>query len=330
MAMPEQIRKQAAAVQDLYKQFSEEPANEAQPEAEVTPDTPADDAKENTAPPVVANEQGAAERPHEDSLMHKYKTLQGMYNAEVPRLHAQNKELSARLTQMEQLLASLSHQEAPAAPQKPKLVTQSDIDEYGESIDVMRRVYQEEISDLHNEMSQLKSFIQQMQTNVVPQVQAVAQRQAVSQEQQFWSDLTTAVPNWQAVNNNTDFHSWLLEADPLTGITRQTYLEDAQRAFDVRRVANFFHAWSEATGQTVNAQAPSRKATASELEKQVAPGRSRSAPAPATTQGRTYSPDDIKKFFNDVRAGKFKGREAERDRIERDIFKAQTEGRITI
>ena len=36
----------------------------------------------------------------------------------------------------------------------------------------------------------------------------------------------------------------------------------------------------------------------------------------------------MKKFLNDVRAGKYRGREPERDRIERDIFAAQREGRI--
>jgi hypothetical protein len=66
------------------------------------------------------------------------------------------------------------------------------------------------------------------------------------------------------------------------------------------------------------------------LEKQVSPGRSRSTGTPASAnQGKTYSPADIQKFFNDVRAGKYKGREPERSRIERDIFAAQRENRIT-
>ena len=36
----------------------------------------------------------------------------------------------------------------------------------------------------------------------------------------------------------------------------------------------------------------------------------------------------ITKFFKDVQLGKYKGREKERDRIERDIFAAQKQGRI--
>lgn len=340
MAMPEQVRKQAEAVQAHYKQMTGA-ANEAQvtePEAEtveqeVVAEVKADQQEQVPVTQSVAGEQGAADKAPEDGLLQKYRTLQGMYNAEVPRLHSQNKELNARVAQLEQLLATMSAQptQAPQVTQqqKQKLVTQEDIAEYGESIDVMRRVYQEEVSDLHGEIAQLKGIIQQLQTNVVPQVQAVAKRQAVSAEEKFWNDLSADVPNWQAVNNNQEFHNWLLQVDPLTGITRQTYLESAQQELDARRVANFFRTWLELNGQAAVAQ-PNRKASASELEKQVAPGRSRSAPAPASDKGRTYSPEDIRNFFNDVRAGKYKGRDAERDRIERDIFAAQREGRITM
>lgn len=334
MAMPEQIRKQAEAVQDLYKQLTEEPANaqgEAdEPVAEAQNEGGADQ-HENTATQSVGNEQAPAEKPTEDGLLQKYRTLQGMYNAEVPRLHSQNKELNARVAQLEQLLASLSAQPAQgqtASTQKQKVVTQADMDEYGDSIDVMRRVYQEEVGNLHGEINQLKSYIQQMQTSVVPQVQAVAKQQAATAEQQFWADLTSAVPNWQAVNNDQEFHNWLLEADPLTGITRQTYLEDAQRVLDPRRVANFFRTWLEVSGKTTVAQ-PNRKSATSELERQVAPGRAKSGSTVVASKTNVYSPADIREFFNDVRSGKYKGREAERDRIERDIFAAQRDGRIT-
>ncbi len=113
-------------------------------------------------------------------------------------------------------------------------------------------------------------------------------------------------------------------------MTRQTILEDAQKSLDVFRVGNFFKSWLEFTGQANVAQTNRRTATASELEKQVAPGRSRNTGTPTGTSAKSYSPDDIKTFFNDVRSGKYKGREAERDRIERDIFAAQREGRILV
>lgn len=343
MALPEQIRKQAEAVQELYKQLNAEAENSGEPKAqanessveEKVEETPqADGSPEtNEAAPSSADEQKADDsKASEETVLQKYKTLQGMYNAEVPRLHSQNKELNQRVQQMEQLLASLSNQQAKAsepAPEPQKLVTAKDVEEYGESIDVMRKVTREELSSVAQRIAKLESMLTQFQTNVVPQVQAVAQKQAVSAEQMFWADLTKNVSNWREINDNKEFHSWLLEVDPLTGISRQTYLEDAQRMLDADRVANFFRAWLEDTGQANVAQTKGRVAS-SELEKQVTPGKSKSTGNQQTNKAKVYTPQDIQKFFNDVRQGKYKGREQERDRLERDIFAAQRENRIQL
>jgi hypothetical protein len=348
MALPEQIRKQTEAVQELYKQLNgdENNGNEATPPADgntslsenTAQPAPADEsAVSNNAAQPQGNEQtpsgtGQEDDPNSETYAQKWRTLQGMYNAEVPRLHSQNRELNGRVQQMEQLLASLSQQSSQPAQQTQvaPLVTENDVQEYGDSLDVMRRVTREELYPVAQKIAQLDQIIRSLQTSVVPQVQAVAHRQAMTAEQQFWSDLSGAAPNWREINDDHAFQSWLLEIDPLTGISRQTYLEDAQRILDVRRVASFFQTWNELTGKANVAQNTRRTATASELERQVAPGRSKNTGTPANSNAKTYSPDDIKGFFNDVRSGKYRGREAERDRIERDIFAAQRDGRITV
>jgi hypothetical protein len=344
MALPEQIRKQTEAVQELYKQLNTDnntgeeniPADGTvtSNEGVNTTSSQADEnAASNNAAPLPATEHKTGdENLPEENVTQKYKTLQGMYNAEVPRLHQQNKEMTQRVQQMEQLLASLSaQQQAPAqhSVQVEQLVSDKDVEEYGESLDVMRKVSREELTPVAQRLAQIENMLRAMQNNVVPQVQAVAQRQQLNAEQQFWSDLSFVVPNWKEVNDNQDFQTWLLQADPLTGITRQTYLDDAQRSLDSRRVANFFGTWLESTGQAPVAQSTGN-ASSSELEKQVNPGRSRSTGTPASKQGKTYTPSDIQKFFEDVRKGKYKGREQERDRTERDIFAAQRENRISV
>jgi len=346
MALPEQIRKQTEAVQKLYAELNtgdnagaEDNSADGQVTAVENQDNQQVRADENAAPEHAAhpadNEQKSAgtsaeEESNSETYAQKWRTLQGMYNAEVPRLHSHNRELQSRVQQMEQLLATMSSQkvEPSAAVNAEPLISQKDIDDYGESIDVMRRVSREELTPMIAKLAQIERLVQQMQTSVVPQVQNIAQKQAVSAEQQFWSGLTDAVPNWRDVNNDPDFQSWLLQTDPLIGVTRQTILEDAQKGLDVRRVSNFFNAWLESTGQANAAQNSRRKATASELEKQVAPGKPRTAATPTGSNAKTYAPQDIQKFFDDVRKGKYKGREAERDRIERDIFSAQRDGRI--
>ena len=344
MGMPEQIRKQTEDVQKLYAEMNAEqggeeadsaPTETQEPEAQDVQDDVQANSVVDEAPSDAASEHGSKEGS--DGFEHKYKTLQGMYNADVARLQASTKQYESRVSQLEQLIATMSsapaQQSAPANVEATPLVTDADRDEYGESIDVMRKVSKEELYPLMSKMSALENTLNQLtaslNTNLVPQVQRVAQQQAQSSEDRFWTSLTQAVPDWQQINNDQDFQTWLLEVDPLTGNSRQRFLEQAQQALDVNRVVAFFNTFKTLTGKTPNTNAQSNR-SASELEKQVAPGRSRGSSAPTSQTAKTYTPGDIKKFFSDVQKGKYKGRESERDRLERDIFAAQREGRIAM
>ena len=326
--LPKQVQKQSEAVQELYKELNNEQAQDES--ADVKED--ADSVKEQ-AVQSEPQEQVVAENQEDETVGQRYKTLQGMYNAEVPRLHAERRELSDRVNQLEQLLSTMQQQ--PNKPEEsipeepaPKLVTDADVEEYGESIEVMRRVSKEETLAAQKKLEALEKQIESLQSNVIPRVEQVAASQVKTSEQAFWSELSTTVPDWRETNDSQDFQNWLLEIDPLTGVSRQTYLEDAQRNLDVGRVSNFFNTWKENNGGVSNAQ-PNRKAQAStELERQVSPGKSKSTGKPQSNSGKTYSTDDIKSFFDEVRKGNYRNKEEERDRIERDIFAAQREGRI--
>ena len=344
MAIPKQIQKQSEDVQALYKELNEEPeknaveesAEEVAPEAKaetetevpVEEDTTASsDSVEKQAPISEAEEHSTSDsKEDKESWEHKYKTLQGMYNSDVPRLNAQNRDLTSRVAQLEQLLSTVKDEPAQKTPvQTAKLITDDDVKEYGDSIAVMKKAAREEVSQ---EIAQLKQQLGQLQ-GVLPQVQQVQAQQKKSGEQIFWTTISNEVPNWNEINSNEDFKSWLLEIDPLTGISRQTYLEDAQKQLDANRVIQFFRTWEGANGKTDTAQVD-RSAQQSQLQKQVSPGKSRNNGVKPSGQAKTYTQKDIKEFFADVRKGKYKGRDDERGRIERDIFAAQQEGRIVV
>jgi len=333
MAVPEQIRKQSEAVARLYEDLNpESPASEEveQTQEESSVVDAADNDEESDQQPE-SNERGQSGTNDETAYEHRYRTLQGMYNADTARLRAENQQLNERLNSMEELLSSMSTQSTVSSEQPAevtKLITDNDLEEYGDSIDVMRRVTREEVSSVSQKIADMERMLQQLQTSVVPRVEQVAHRQAASAEQAFWSDLTRAVPAWKEINDNPQFHEWLLEVDPLSGMSRQDYLASAQQNLDANRVAAFFSTWESQNGQ---ASAQPNRTASDELQKQVAPGKGRSGGSAAQGSNvKTYSPADIKKFFDDVRKGVYKGREAERDKIERDIFAAQGEGRIVM
>lgn len=332
MGIPKQVQKQSEEVQELYKELNSETETAQVEKTEATevpveqPIEQTSDSVEDQAPKSETQEQVESDAQPKESWEQKYKTLQGMYNADVPRLNAKNREVSARVSQLEQLLSTMQQSTKPEEPvSTDPLITDADMKEYGDSIDVMRRAAREEVNTANGRIAQLEKTIQQLQ-GFVPQVQQVQAQQQASSEQAFWSGLSNEVPNWQDINDNADFQSWLLSIDPLTGISRQTYLEDAQKNLDTKRVASFFAAWEKEFGTPETAR-ENRSNSNSQLEKQVAPGRGRSG-KPTSQESKNYSPADIQKFFEDVRKGKFKGREEERGRMERDIFSAQREGRI--
>lgn len=342
MAVPEQIRKQSEDIQKLYAQMHSEDeeadnsADDSDAAEKGTVEATESDNSNDDATSSTASEHGGSDG--EDDYAQKYRTLQGMFNSQVPALKAENRELGEKVANLEKLIASLQTEtkagtdkgETPEVPQR--LVTNDEIEEYGESIEVMRKVTREELGTITSKIKSLEAKIEafgnNLNTTVMPQVQSVAKHYQRSTSENFWSKLSGLVPDWQNTNNDPDFHTWLLQVDPLTGATRQSHLEKAQDDFDADRVAAFFTAYKQLAGTVDNTNARSSR-SASELEKQVAPGRSRgTSKAAGSSEATTYTPAQIEQFYSDVRKGAYKGREKERDRIERDIFSAQQEGRI--
>lgn len=342
MPAPKQVQQQVEAVNELYDDLGvvkADPKAAPNDNTVVVAQTPADDGRVPAAP-LVINEPVAGNE--DDDWEQKYRTLQGMFNAQVPKLTAENREMSSqlqnaetRLQNLEGLIASMQQgqpRQAPsAAPAPQSRLTDAEREEYGDSIEIMRKVTQDVVAPYEMEIRRLNGEVQRLTGTVVPQVardsQQASQRAAQTAEQQFWSGLTGLVPNWREINDHPDFQTWLLEVDPLSGFNRQRFLDEAQHAQDFNRVAGFFAAWAKKNGAGPQAQ-PSGAAQQTELERQVAPGRGRTSAAPTGDARKTYTKDELTKFYADVRTGAYKGREDERNRIESDIFAAQRDGRI--
>ena len=339
MSLPEQIQKQVEEAKTIIAQhYGPEtddalgvPGGQAESEASSHKVTSSTEAEGSAAQPQ-APAYPPAENENSESYAQRCRSLQGIYNATVQK--AQQQE--ARLQQMEQLIATIQATPTAPAQQTPgnaaSYITSKDEEDYGvELVDMSRRAAREEQRAVQDELAAMRNELAHLRA-VVPVVNRVAQAQQMSSEERFFAALGQLVPDYQQVNVNQRFHEWLLTPDPMTGITRQTYLEDAQRASDAPRVASIFNSWKESTGtvapQGVQSAPASRKSAVSELERQVAPGKVTAGNTPNTSQSRVWTPADISKFYEETRKGVYKGREQERAETERDIFLAQREGRI--
>jgi hypothetical protein len=345
MPLPEQIQKQVeeanAVLKDAYGDAGVTPVVSG--ETVVPSGMPDTSATQSTNSAPAATPATPVEDENSPTYAQRWRSLQGSFNAVQQRAsHADE-----RIRQLEALVATMQAappaQSAPAPVATTPLVTASDVETYGEPlVDFARRAAREENRDLMQALSDFNSRLAAMERHVqglAPTVQHVAQRQNLSDEQLFFRRLGDAVPDYGTVNSDPRFHEWLLSPDPMTGIVRQTYLQDAQNSFDAQRAINIFLTFKQAFGASQQVVPAANAAPAqtnvvpmnsrqAELERQVAPGRRAPAPTPTGAQGRIWAPAEITAFYSDVRRGAFRGREADQRAIEADIFSAQREGRI--
>jgi len=336
--LPPQLQKQVADANALIEQLhapvsTESNADESQtpaPEADVVAQT-----TEQVTTPAASNE-GQTERvetPQDDenspTFAQRWRSLQGTYNVTKTQLN----EAAQRIANLETLVSSMqtaTAAPAPVAAAKPQL-TPDDAKEYGaDMVDFVRRAARDETAPIAQALLSIQRQLDSLQ-GMAPVVQRVVESQAQTAEERFFGRLTARVADWPQVNDNPEFHAWLMTPDPMTGIMPQTYLVDAQKAFDVDRVVSIFETWKRNAGvkQTQPAAAPAAAGAADKLAKQVAPGRAAAgSPAPVAKQAKQYTRADIGKFYADKLRGVYDSRKAEADAIEADIFLAQREGRV--
>lgn len=245
---------------------------------------------------------------------------------------------TSRLDQLERLLATMQAQgvqQPETETQQPvefeRLVTDDEERDYGKDmIDMVGRRAAEVVAP---EFHQLATRLEKLEGRVNGATTVIAQNETRT----VWEQLRQGVgENWQEINHHPLFHQWLDVPDPYAGVPRRQMLMEAFDRHDGPRVLNFFQGFlHEASGTPTNGAQPQPSPSPAQpgngkmpLEAFAAPGRARSEPQPLAPEKPVYSRASIDKFYADKRRGLWRGREADADAIEADIFRAQHEGRI--
>ena len=317
MALPRALQEQldtanatlAAMQQPPEPPAPAEPAPE--PQAQVVEPEPAPEPAA-AAPEPQVNEP-APTQPQQDVWEHKYKTLQGLFNREVPNLQSQVKELQGQLREaVERLNAAADAQsaqaQAPAADPK-------DVENFGQDlVDMVSRVAQSSLGNVAKQFEQRLARIEQA-------LQGTTQQVAMTAEQSFFDRLTKLVPDWETTNANQAFLAWLAEVDPLLGQPRQSALDAAQQSLNAERAAAVFKAFAATLPQT-----PTKPS--SPVAKQVSPKGSAASAPPTPNQPKVWTQQEVVSFYEAKRRGDFRGRDQEVAAFEAEINLAMAEGRI--
>lgn len=245
-----------------------------------------------------------------------------------------NQTLARRVSELEDQMAGKKLRAESSEPppyQKQELIKPDELNDYGEEFfDVVGRKAKEVFSpELYNLGERLKRLEGQQQ--VVTQIVDKTQKRTV------YDQLYDEVPQWKEINHHPAFKQWLGQLDPYSGRPLAEMLSEAMSRHDGNRVVNFFRGFAEAAGLPLNpsngqdvAPPPANGSGSGRpsLEDFAAPGRARSAPQSLPPDKPIYTVAQIRELSDQKRRGLWRGREADLEAIERDIFAAQHEGRI--
>ena len=280
-----------------------------------------EDPPENETPPNnTVSQETKPQEFSDEKWAHKYHTLKGMYDAEVPRLHSDLREMKAQINQLIAEKAEMEVRKTAEVPKAASLITDEDKEAFGpDLIDLIERATDSKVASLRDREAQLMSEIKELKG----QLGNVTERQVVSEKDRFLSSLAQQVPDWETLNIDPGFLSWLQEVDPVYGIPKQVALSNAYEGGDVARVATIFNSYKG----TLAPRAPKAKTGQQELQCQVAPTRTRSGTPPTNSESDQYfTNQDIEQFYTDWRRGVYD--DAEAAIMEKQIHAAAAEGRI--
>jgi len=357
MGLPAQLQKQVEETEAHYKQLEGEESEDGSEESgenlgsnaasdDAHPTTTFTEPTENSTHaegdvteirPTDASSGQQVQQPvsklEEDLrvMQQRNSTLQGMYNSTI----AQFRDATGQIEQLRQALVTL--QQTPNTSQQggntrpgPALgVTEEEIEEYSKPyFEMMDRYVGAKLAPIVNQldsMRQVPDAVGQMHY----QLQNVVSAQSQNAEDRFFDGLSKTHPDWEQINTSPAFTRWLSQVEPLSGLSRKAFLDDARERLDLNLVRNTFSEFKTTSGVTGQV-ATNKSQKDGHLQKQavVAPRRGQSS-IPADSQRKTFTKADLDKLYTDQLHGKYKGKDAEFRTAETELLTAIQEGRYT-
>jgi hypothetical protein len=324
MALPNAVLKQAQAADAAIAAL-----NTPENTADATPgiDAQAAPAPANTGIPAEPPTPEVRE-PEQGDFEHRFKVLQGKYNAEVPKLNQVIRDLrdqlqkaqesqpagndAALLQQLRDEIGNLKQQLQSAQQQQAKPVQAPELD-------TLRSEFGADLID------GLLAHVQKMVAPVQQKLETVDQKTQKSEQDnrlesgkaQMRAALKPAGLDFDAMNNDAAFGNWLKERDTLSGQVRGQLLNNAFWNGDYSRASLFFTEFAHANRQSDGRANPAGL----DLSQHVSVGSG--APADGNRGNapvNVWTPQAIEQFYRDKQRNKYTPADAAR--LEAEIFAA--------
>lgn len=322
VTIPRQAQEAVDMAEKLHAQMFnqqevEVPAEKDEEEVETTEVT--DDGDTN----VDDDTQTEYDVPHDDDVEElrkfkaRYLTLKGMYDADVPRLHKELKELKQSV--FEKFNSVIEEKAKTETP--PKEETVDDLakfeEEYGtDFVSQLRKL-------IANEASQLVKPVQE-------KVESVEDTQVKTAQTSFTDYLDQSVKgNWRDAWDGKDpkFQEFLEKQDPSGLYTYADLINLYNTQWDADRMSKIFNMYFEETA-TPEVPIVPKPAPQSRPDKEamIAPSRTQVQSTPASEEKLIWTSEKLAEFQKLDRAGKYSKEESLK--LWDDLLSAPAEGRF--
>lgn len=268
----------------------------------------------------IARLQAMLADENSPTYRHRFEVLQGKYNAEIPRLTQQLRELEERVN------------EAP--PDKPQQQPEYEeayndlVDEHGPStaknlITIAQAIAQQIVG---KKEAELEARLQEKLRPFDEKVEQLTKGQQASAEQRFFESLDVLCPDWKEINGwrpagitqDPKFTKFLSKTVPGSEFTYNDLLINHYQkgnAPKVKEIFDIFKAGNETKPQKG-------------IEQYVDPSKTGKGTAPPANQPKTYTQAQVDAFFDSRIKGTFRGTREEAQALENEYTKAIYEGRV--
>jgi hypothetical protein len=310
MGTPSQVEEAAVLAEKLHQEMFSQEVEEEEPKSD----------EESEEEPELDEEEEEEPIPHDDDLEElrkfkaRYLSLKGKYDAEVPRLQHELKDLK---TSVFEKLSSITEKPAETPKEQDK---QDDIiakmkEEYGD--DFIDGIYKiaEHIAD-----QKVKSSVDTVQEKLT----SVEDAQLKTAQENFKSYLDTKVDgDWRALWDGKDpkFIEYLQKPDPSGLYTYGDLVQMYNDAWDADKLAVVINGYLGTKKETKKEPKPN-----AERDALVAPSRSAHTPILNAEDKVIWTKESIKQFERDDRQNKYSPEESQK--LWADLLSAASENRI--
>jgi len=327
--LPKAVRDAAARSDQMFEQFrDQEVTSESNvPAPEANPELSAQSLAQDNTQQVQDQTPHAEEtaEPDDKTWQDKYKRV----NGRLTRANEQIRSLSDQISGLQHTISTMQFNQTTSQDYEPKaqkFITEQEESDYGQDfLNVVGKKAKEEffpeLEAQRQKIADLEAKLQGVQGVVVQDTQA-----------KMFEALDSQLPEWRDLNHDPDFLDWLRLPDTYSGDIRHNMLKAAYAQSNPSRVIAFFKGFLAEEAAVAPAGArPDNVTTRNKvpLENFASPGRAKTATASSgPAEKPIFTRAQIAAFYTDVNANKYRGRDAEKDRLETQIFEAQRDGRI--